>query len=158
MEAFLQSVQQSALAKFVGESGSLWGYPTVLFMHTLGLGTVAGLSAGLDLRLLGFAPRMPLAPLDRMFPIMWVGFVVSALSGTALLIADPITKLSQPVFYVKLLFVALAIINLQMLRTRVFRSPAAANNVSPPGARRLAILSLLFWIGATTSGRLIAYL
>lgn len=158
MEAFLESLQQSAVARFVGESGSLLGYPTVLFLHTLGLGTVAGLSAALDLRLLGFGSRMPLATLDRMFPIMWAGFIISAISGLALLIADPVTKLSQTVFYVKLLFVALAVINMYMIRNRVFRHPAAAGEVMPPGARRLAVLSLIFWIGATTAGRLIAYI
>ena len=45
MDAFLESLQQSAFARFVGESGSLLGYPTVLFLHTQGLGTVAGVSA-----------------------------------------------------------------------------------------------------------------
>jgi len=116
---FLQSLSQSAFSRWVSESGSLLGYPTILFLHTIGLGTVAGLNAGIDLRLLGFGGRIPLAPLDRVFPAMWLGFVVSALSGLALLVADPVTRLTQTIFYVKLLFVALAVINMQMLRTRV---------------------------------------
>ena len=41
---FLQPLQETAIAKFVGESGSLLGYPTVLFLHTIGLATVAGLA------------------------------------------------------------------------------------------------------------------
>ncbi len=155
---FLESLQQSAVARFIGESGSLLGYPTVIFLHTLGLGTVAGLSAGLDLRLLGFAPRIALAPLDKMFSIMWAGLIIATLSGIALLITDPVTKLSQPVFYIKLLFVALGVINMQMIRNRVFRTPAAVNDLVPPSGRRLAVISLLVWIGATTAGRLIAYI
>jgi len=158
MDAFLQSIQQTAFARFIGESGSILGYPTTLFLHTLGLGTVAGLNAGVGLRLLGFGSRISLAPLDRLFPLMWIGFIVSALSGLALLVADPVTKLHQEVFYVKLIFVALAVVNMQMIRNRVFRSQAAVDDVVPAGARRLAILSLVFWIGATTAGRLIAYI
>ena len=158
MDAFLQSLQQSAFARFIGESGSLWGYPTTLFLHTLGLGTVAGLSAGLDLRLLGFGSRIALAPLERLFPLMWLGFIVSALSGLALLVADPVTKLHQEVFYVKLIFVALAVVNMQMIRNRIFRADSVAADVVPAGGKRLAILSLIFWIGATTAGRLIAYI
>lgn len=158
MVEFLESLQQSALARFIGESGSLWGYPTVLFLHTLGLGTVAGLSAGLDLRILGFGPRIALAPLDRMFSIMWLGLAVAAFSGILLLIADPVTKLTQPIFYIKLAFVGLGIVNMQMIRNRIFRTPAAATDVIPGNGRRLAILSLIVWIGATTSGRLIAYI
>src|SRR5687767_12625796 len=35
--AFAEMLQQTALARWIGESGSLWGYPTILFLHTLGL-------------------------------------------------------------------------------------------------------------------------
>jgi hypothetical protein len=154
---FLQTLQQSAFSKWVSESGSLLGYPTILFLHTIGLATVAGLATGLNLRLLGFAPGVPLAPLGRLFPAMWLGFAVTAASGLALLVADPVTRLSQVIFYVKLLFVALAVVNMQMLWTRVFRDAAANPNAVPPSARTLAMTSLFFWIAATTSGRLIAY-
>jgi hypothetical protein len=154
---FLQTLQQSGFSKWVSESGSLLGYPTILFLHTMGLATVAGLNAGLNLRLLGFAPAVPIAPLGRLFPAMWLGFAVTAASGLALLVADPVTKLSQAIFYVKLLFVALAVVNMQMLWTRVFRDAASNPGAVAPGARTLALTSLFFWLAATTSGRLIAY-
>ena len=158
MDAFLESIQRSGIARFVGESGSIWGYPTILFLHTLGLGAVAGLSAGVDLRLLGFGKGIALAPLDKLFSVMWWGFGISAVSGTLLLAADPVTKLHQVVFYIKLLFVALGVISMQMIRNRVFRANSFADDVVPASAKRLAILSLVFWMGATTAGRLIAYL
>jgi hypothetical protein len=154
---FLQTLQQSGFSKWVSESGSLLGYPTILFLHTIGLATVAGLNAGLNLRLLGFAPAVPLAPLGRLFPAMWLGFAVTAGSGLALLVADPVTRLSQAIFYVKLLFVALAVVNMQVLWTRVFRDAAGTAGAVPAGARTLALTSLFFWLAATTSGRLIAY-
>lgn len=154
---FLQTLQQSGFSKWVSESGSLLGYPTILFLHTIGLATVAGLNAGLNLRLLGFAPAVPIAPLGRLFPAMWLGFAVTAASGLALLVADPVTKLSQAIFYVKLLFVALAVVNMQMLWTRVFRDAASHPGAVAPGTRTLALTSLFFWLAATTSGRLIAY-
>ena len=117
---FLQTLQQSAFAKWVSESGSLLGYPTILFLHTIGLAMVAGLNAGLNLRLLGFAPGVPLAPLGRLFPAMWLGFAVTAASGLACSWRIG-HQLSQVIFYVKLLFGALAVVNMQMLWTRVFR-------------------------------------
>jgi hypothetical protein len=158
MDAFLESIQQSAFARFVGESGSLLGYPTVLFLHTLGLGTVAGVNAAVALRVLGFGRGLPLQPLERLFPIMWAGFVISAVSGLALLATDPVTKLHQTVFYVKLLLVALGVVNMQLMRNRIFRGPSVSNDVLPSTARTLAFTSLFLWIGATTAGRLIAYL
>lgn len=158
MDPFLESLQQSAFARFVGESGSLLGYPTVLFLHTLGLGTVAGVNSAVALRVLGFGRSVPIGPLDRLFPIMWFGFIVSALSGLALLVTDPVTRLHQTVFYVKLIFVALAVVNMQMMRSRIFRSPTTSDGVLPSNARTLAMASLVLWIGATTAGRLIAYI
>ena len=157
MDQFLEGIQQSGFARFIGESGSKWGYPFVLFMHTLGLGIVAGVNAGVALRLLGFGRSLAIEPLDRLFPLMWFGFILCALSGLALLATDPVTKLHQTVFYVKLLFVFLGVVNMQMMRNRIFRNPASSG-VLPSNARMLAVTSLFFWIGATTAGRLIAYL
>ena len=158
MDQFLTSIQQSGFARFIGESGSKWGYPFVLFMHTLGLGIVAGMSAGIALRVLGFGRGIAMESLDRLFPVMWFGFILSALSGLALLATDPVTKLHQTVFWVKLTLVFLGVINMQMMRNRIFRGPSISSGVMPSNARMLAMTSLFFWIGATTAGRLIAYL
>ena len=155
---FLLRLEQSGFATWVREGGSIWSYPTILFAHTLGLATLAGVNAGIDLRILGFAPHMPLAPLKRLFPVMWAAFVVTAASGTALLIADATTKLASPVFYVKMVFVALALLNLQMLKSQVFRSSLATDSPLAANAKLLAATSLLLWIAATTAGRLMAYI
>jgi hypothetical protein len=124
----------------------------------MGLSVVVGLNAGIDFRILGVASEVPMSPMTRLFPIMWVGFVVNALSGTALLAADATTKLANPVFYVKLIFIALALVNLQLLRSKVFADPLVDKRPMTTNAKILAITSLLFWIGATTAGRLMAYI
>src|SRR5919109_475932 len=105
---FAQALQDTAFARWVGESGSLLGYPTILFLHTIGLATIAGLNATINLRLLGVAPTLPLRPMVRFYPWMWVAFAITTASGLALLVADATTKLGQTIFYVKLLFVALS--------------------------------------------------
>jgi hypothetical protein len=151
-------LQQSAAMDWFRESGSLWGYPFVLFLHTLGLGTVAGLNGALDIRVLGAASHIPLASLKRFFPLIWIAFAVTATSGTILLIADAQSKLASPVFYFKMLFVALALMNLHLLRTRVFKDPQFDARPLSSQAKLLAITSILFWIAATTAGRLMAYL
>ena len=86
--AFLSAVENSSFAIWVRESGSLWSYPTIIFLHSLGLSFLAGMNAAVDLRLLGLAPRVPLAPMEKIFPIMWLGFWVSGASGVALLAAS----------------------------------------------------------------------
>lgn len=155
---FITQLEQSGFSTWVREGGTLWGYPAILFAHTIGLSTLAGVNAGIDLRILGFGEQVPLSPLKRLFPLLWTAFAVTALSGTALLVADASARLSSPVFYVKMLFVALALANLQLIKVSVFKGPLTDASPIPANARLLAITSLLFWIGATTAGRLMAYL
>jgi hypothetical protein len=155
--SFLSSLENSAFAAWVRESSSLWAYPTILFLHTVGLGFLVGLNAAIDLRILGVARRIPLAPMEAFYKIMWAAFWVNALSGTALLVADATTKLMNPVFYIKIGFVALAVINMVALRRRVFRRLSTEVVAVGGFGRVLAITSLIFWAGAITAGRLMAY-
>jgi hypothetical protein len=60
MMEFLSSLEGSAFGTWLRESGSIWAYPAVLTLHTMGLGVLVGASTVLDLRLLGWAPRIPL--------------------------------------------------------------------------------------------------
>lgn len=155
--SFLLSLENSAFGTWVRESSSLWAYPTILFLHTVGLGFLVGLNAAIDLRVLGVARRMPLAPIEAFYKIMWAAFWINALSGTALLVADATTKLMNPVFYIKMIFVALAVINMAALRRSVFRRAATDAAAVAGFARALAVTSLIFWSGAIAAGRLMAY-
>ncbi len=154
---FLSALENSAFGTWVRESSSLWAYPAILFMHTVGLGFLVGLNAAIDLRILGFARRLPLAPMEKFYAVMWAAFWVNAASGTALLVADATTKMFNPVFYIKLGFVALAVVNMTLIRRRVFRSPALDLGPVSGFGRILAVTSLVFWAGAITAGRLMAY-
>jgi hypothetical protein len=157
MMDFLLRIEQSGFSTWVRESPSVWAFPTVLLVHTIGMGLVVGISAGVDLRILGLAPSLPLKPMERFFPLLWIGFWANAISGTILLAADATTKLSNPDFYVKMVFIALALINLRMIRNRVFRDPFLDKKPLSPNARLLAVTSMIFWLGAITAGRLMAY-
>jgi hypothetical protein len=154
---FLEQLEQLSFIVWVRESGSLWGFAAFLFAHTLGLSTIAGVNATIDLRLLGFAPRLPLAPMVRLFPLMWAALGVTVTSGVVLLLSDT-SKLTTTVFLVKIMFVVLAAITLRQIRARIFSNPQLDSGPLPSTARVLAITSLACWLGATTAGRLMAYL
>jgi hypothetical protein len=153
MMELLASLEASGFGTWLRESGSIWAYPAVLTLHTMGLGVLVGASTVLDLRLLGCAPRIPLEPLERLFPIMWAGFWVNALSGVALFVADATTKGTTTVFMAKLAIVIVAIWVLRRMRTVVYGGRAGA----AMGARLLAATSLLLWIAAIATGRYMAY-
>ena len=148
----LNSIEQLSFLAWVRESGSIWGYPSILFLHTVGMAIVAGLNGAIDLRLLGFASQTPIQPLDRLYPVMWSGFWLSAASGTILLLADASTKLTNPDFFVKMGLVAVAMVIAAKLRSGVVRTSAASSN-----GKLLAGISLFCWVGVVTAGRLLAY-
>ena len=150
MGSLLGQIDQSSVAIWIRESGVLYGYPLILFLHTLGLSTLVGLSSAINLRLLGFAPGIPLASLDRLFRLMWAGLALTAATGILLFVADATRHASNPAFLVKLVFVALAVTALALIWKRVFRSQQSG--------RMLAAASLACWFGALTAGRMMAYI
>jgi hypothetical protein len=154
---FLRAIEQSSFSQWVTGSSSVLAFPTILLLHTIGMGVVVGINAGIDLRILGLAPALPLAPMERFFPLLWVGFWVNAFTGVILLAADATTKMTNPDFYVKMGFIALAIINLRIIRNRVFRDPFIDKKPITSDVKILAVTSMIFWLGAITAGRLMAY-
>ena len=149
MESVLAQLEQSGLATWIRESGVLHGYPLVLFLHTLGLSTVVGLSSAIDLRLLGIAPGIPLESLQKTFGLLWAGLALTAVTGTLLFMSDAVKHASNPAFYVKLVFVVLAVFALVGLRRRLVGGGQRH--------RLLAAASLGCWFIALSAGRLMAY-
>jgi hypothetical protein len=154
---FLLKIEQSGFSQWVRQSDSLFAFAGILLLHTIGMGFVVGVNATIDLRILGLAPALRLTALEKFLPVLWLGFWVNAITGTILLAADATHKLANPDFYVKMVFIVLAIITLRMIKTHVFRNELI-DKVSPSRkAKMLAALSLIFWLGAITAGRLLAY-
>jgi len=97
------------------------------------------------------------ADLAALFPVIWWAFAVNALTGVMLFIADATRKSAQPIFYVKLACIAVALI--LTLRMRKLVRTAAVSALSRSDSKPiLAVLSLVLWLGAIAAGRLMAYL
>ena len=157
MTEFFDTLENLGLSTWVRESPSKLAYPTVLWLHVMGMGVVAGISAVISLRLLGVSAKTPLQPLERLYPLIWVGFWVNALTGTALLLSSASKRLVDPTFYIKMVFIFAGIAVLQLTRNKVFRS-LGPNGELPENAKALAWAGLVCWVGAVTAGRLLAYI
>ena len=90
---FLATLEQLSFSTWVRESPSKLAYPTILWLHVMGMAVVAGLSGLISLRLLRVSPKTALPPLERLYPLIWCGFWVNAATGTALLLASASTRL-----------------------------------------------------------------
>ncbi|MEP7355544.1 MAG: DUF6644 family protein [Acidobacteriota bacterium] len=158
MIEFLRYIENLSFSTWVREGGALYGYPLILFTHTLCLAAVVGGNLLIDLRLLGFANQMPIKPLEKLYPVMWIGFGINAVTGTILLMADATTKARNPTFWVKLTLIFIGVGVLKVMRKQVFGDPNVDQHPVTSQAKRLAVASLICWLGALTAGRLLAYL
>lgn len=153
----LETLENLGISTWVRESPSKLAYPTVLWLHVMGMGVVAGISGIISLRLLGVSPKTPVPPLERLYPLIWVGFWVNAVTGTALLLASASKRLVDPTFYIKMIFIFAGVAVLQLTRNKVFRK-LGPDGALPESAGALAWAALICWLGAVTAGRLLAYI
>jgi len=154
VDPFFIWLETSALSVWVRESPSVFAFPIILACHTVGMGFLAGMNAAIALRLLGFAPGVPLAAARRVFPVLWAGFWLNAVSGVVLLIGYPTKALTNPVFYFKLLCVALGLIVQTVIRRRLLEDEQSD---VPFWGKMFACASLAVWTAVIFSGRFLAY-
>jgi hypothetical protein len=158
MTSLLEWLENTTLSTTLRDSPNVFLYPTILAFHTLGLAFFVGISSAIALRVLGVAPGLPLAPFRKFYPVMWLGFLFNAVSGTLLLVIEPTKFLTMVDFYVKLLAIAGAVYCNRLLYLHHFRNPAPIDpNPLPFRDRVLAVATLFFWAAAITAGRLTAY-
>jgi hypothetical protein len=155
VDPFLIWLESTPLNQWIIGSPSLFAFPGILALHAIGMGIAAGLSAAIDLRILGVAPGVSLSEMRRLLPILWAGFWLNAASGLLLLIGYPTKALTNPVFYLKLTLIAVAMVLVKRMGPQLIA--AAADGPEASRLRRLAIISLACWAGAVTAGRLLAY-
>jgi hypothetical protein len=154
VDPFFIWLETSALSVWVRESPSVFAFPIILACHTIGMGFLAGMNAAIALRILGFAPGVPLAAARRVFPVLWAGFWLNAISGVVLLIGYPTKALTNPVFYFKLLCVALGLVVQTVIRRRILEDE---QRDVPFWGKMFACASLAVWTAVIFSGRFLAY-
>jgi len=158
MQEFLESIENSGFASYIRETPSVLGYSTVLALHTFGMAFLVGLSGVMALRVLGVVPELPLKPLQKLMPIVIIGFWLNAITGVVLTSLAVVSLSRNWDFYVKLAAIVVAIVSLTKMRRLAFADPAAPDDApSSPEARRWAKLMLFFWGLAVLGGRLTAY-
>src|SRR5580704_17818801 len=117
---FLQWLRDTDAATAIRESESVWGYPTVLFLHTFGMAILVGLIAAIDLKMLGVARQIPIAPMKRLLPLIWIGFTINAITGLILFGIDGPNKIHNPAFPTKLILIVIGMVILLAGQRRAF--------------------------------------
>src|SRR6187402_1521064 len=165
MDSFFLWLEATPLSVWVRESTSVMAFPAILSAHAIGMGLAAGINGAMALRLLGVASAIPIRELKRFAPLMWFGFWLNLASGMLLLVGYPTKALTNPVFYLKIALIALALWTYRMTSRSVFvpdldpdsnsaiRSGALVTVVSQQTVKlkTLAVVTLVSWSGAITA-------
>jgi hypothetical protein len=152
--ASLESSQFSAWMR-----GELWGSPLALTVHALGTALLIGFIFIISLRLLGLFDTIAYTSLRRLFPVVWVAFLLQLLSGFALWMVKPTQYSADAAFLLKVGLVIVGFV-LTLYLARAMKREAAsweAGTESPPGSGFVGA-SLLVWCGVVIAARLTAYL
>ena len=150
---FFKTIEEGGLSMWVRDN-PFWA---ILSVHALGMALLVGASGVLALRLLGIPRDLPIAPLKRLYTPIWIGFWIQVVSGLLLLIGYPTKSLTNLDFYLKLVLILAGMVVMVMLKKRVFGEAGISEADMMSRGKTMAILSLVFWLGVITSGRMLAY-
>lgn len=148
---------RTAPGEFMRESR--WAWPIFESLHFIGMSLLIGTVGVFDLRLLGFARRVPLAALHRLIPVGITGFTLNAITGACFICATPDQYIFNMAFRVKATLIIVAGLNVLFFYSRVFRKLESLPQQAPPpiGARIAGGISLCAWIGVMSAGRLLTF-
>lgn len=156
--AWLVWLETTALA--VAMRQWLWLYPIVEIAHILGFVVLVGAAAMFDLRLLGLSRGVPVTDLARhLLPWARGGLAIVAPTGLMMFTAHATEIAVNPAFRLKLILIAGATLNATVFHRWPFKSVSAWNQYAeaPRTAKLAACVSLVFWAGVISCGRLLAY-
>lgn len=158
--SFFAWIEQTSIGAWVREAPTVWAFPFVLILHTVGLALVAGSAVIANAYAFTRPAQWDPRKFELWFRFAWVGFTINLISGVMLLAAYPAKALTNPVFYAKLACVVFAMVQMQWLRNRTADADAAISAVARKNAATLrlsAIAAFVLWTTAIFTGRFLAY-
>ena len=140
-------------------NGMPWVWPAMETLHFLGLGLLVGTIGVLDLRLLGLARRLPMAPLQRLVPWGVAGFILNVITGLVFFAGAPYQYIYNLAFQWKVLFMLAAGLNILVFYTRLAERTwsVPGGQHAPISARIVGGVSLFLWVGVMYWGRMITF-
>lgn len=153
----LERLASSAFADWL--SVSLFGFPTLIALHSVGMGAIVGLTLMVCLRLhdvfAGIGPQV----LPRLLTVAVWGFYLNLATGLCIFITRANEYAAATIFLVKMAFVILSTVLVFWLRRRL-RPWALETGELPvdPVAKTVSLVASITWFAAVLAGRLIAYL
>ncbi len=140
MIALLAWLEQTPPSLFMRED--FYAYFVALIGHAWGMALLVGGGLAVNLRVLAGGPG-ELHPWRRLVPVMWLGALLAAISGLALLAGYPAKALTNWIFALKFA----CLIAAALLTGRVLQGAGKGQ----------AALAVALWLGGVGAGKLLLY-
>jgi hypothetical protein len=142
-------------------AGSIWVYPIIESLHTIGVAVFLGLLLVWDLRLFGVMfTRLAVTEVwASLIPWITLGAVFMMATGVALFWAKPVYSWGHVFFRIKVAALFLALLNAAAFHVGIERRIIDWDLApTPPRAARVAgVISMVLWAVIVVAGRLIGY-
>ena len=66
MDPVFAWIEHSALSDWIRGSDCVCAFPAIVTLHNIGMAFLAGCGIAIDLRIIGFAPGIPVKPMARL--------------------------------------------------------------------------------------------
>lgn len=162
---WLRSTQLTEFSLWISETPlslwlvtRFWSIPIIQVFHILALAAGFGSVLMINLRIYGLAGTdRTLAETERRYTRwIWGAFAVLILSGIGLIIAEPIRELINPIFWIKMGLVIVALVTSLLFHRGVMKR-LAGGGVVTGGIKTASIFIIILWCVIMLCGRWIAY-
>ena len=149
MRELLAWMEASMLGELVRGSG-VWTYAILNLGHILGISTLFGSVAVLDLRLLSVTRRVPIASVARVtVPLAKAGFVLAVVTGVPMICTNATEYVGNPFLLIKFPAIVLGLLNVGIISRLPAWRATRERELHPHESRQLALmggLSLASWL------------
>jgi uncharacterized membrane protein len=137
---------------------SKWETAFLMDLHFIGLALIVGTIGALDLRILGFAKQLPVAPLHKFVPWALTGLAINATTGMLVFIGMPVYYTFDAALWLKIL--ALMLLGLNAAAFYLTDTFSGVEHVksgedATMSAKLVAASSLCLWFAVIALGRYI---
>jgi hypothetical protein len=161
---WLRSTQLTELSLWISDTQlslwivtHFWAIPTFQTIHILAIGGLFGSAVMIAGRVFGVigGHMTPAQTVNRYGPWVTWGFVVLVITGLLMIVGEPVRELINPVFWVKMALILLAIPVSYWFNGKVAKIDASGQITA--SLRLGALLVLILWCAVMAGGRWIAY-
>jgi len=158
MHTLVTTLKATSLSAWVINTPSVW--PICETLHFIGLSMLVGIVGLLDLRLLGFFRRIPIAALRGLLPWGLVGFVVNLVTGVLFFVGAPDQYVNNSAWWYKVAFLGVAGVNAGIFETTqasaLFR--LGPHDDTPTTFKVMGAVSLGSWFMVLYWGRMLPFI